>query len=143
MKFLIDPNVPVKQHFSIPEHLTLYDVSILFAAANDDDYNPDVSAIVNCLRYAHHINLKQTLDCKWYIIAYMRNMGFKRQALFLDLLKRIADNPDHIDNIIQSQSIPTRAAYINEVIRQNKLAHEKEKKLSEIERRLREMGMIK
>ncbi len=120
------------------------------AVTREDDYIPNISGIINCLRQAQCYNLKLTLECSWRQIGMMRQMGYKKQVLLFELLRRIAENPDSISNYKGARAVKPspRKKLINRVIRRNMNDQEtqaliaKEKKLHEIKERLRQMGLV-
>ncbi len=117
----IDPNTPLKHYFDIIEPCLTLDINELRRVAYADEYKKTISLMIGSLRRKRYVTIGHVLNATWAELGQVRNFGIKCQLLLFSYLDRIVHHPECLIHL--------------EVVERNR-------KITAIKRRLREMGMI-
>lgn len=117
----MDPNTPLKHFFDIIEPCRALDINELRRAAYADEYKKTISLMIGSLRRKRYLTIGHVLDATWAELGQVRNFGIKCQLMLFSFLERIANHPECL---VQLEAV------------------ERNRKITAIKRRLREMGMI-
>ncbi|MGO4371968.1 hypothetical protein AB4Z21_14485, partial [Paenibacillus sp. MCAF20] len=98
MDRIIDYYTPLNSYFPIPEKYLSITVSALSLYIRNQDSKPTLTRTITALTRSH-TSLKAVLDATWHQLRQVRNLGPKSQLLLFELLLRVSENPELLEEV--------------------------------------------
>lgn len=119
-----DDEPQLKDYFPLSDHIRDKDINCLQLVRQEEDYGPDITAVITCLRRLNCGNLGHVLELTPQQLGKVYHMGKKRQRQLFMLLLRIYENPNLIENYEFTATNPkpkkqkrlSRSKYVNDVM---------------------------